>query len=75
MGDENHRDKKKRNDPDQGKVKGRRTFGQYRGEIWIADDFDDPLPDEFWLGDENDPLNQYARELAEREEAKKRDPK
>lgn len=23
--------------------------------VWMSDDFDDPLPDEFWLG-ENDPL-------------------
>ncbi len=20
------------------------------GSVWISDDFDDPLPDEFWLG-------------------------
>lgn len=65
----------KPNDPEQGRPKGRRTFGEYRGKIWIADDFDDPLPDEFWLGDENDPLNQYMRELEEREKAKKREPK
>lgn len=22
------------------------------GKIWISDDFDDPLPDEFWMGTE-----------------------
>jgi antitoxin (DNA-binding transcriptional repressor) of toxin-antitoxin stability system len=22
------------------------------GTIWVSDDFDDPLPDEFWLGEE-----------------------
>ncbi|QLE59381.1 DUF2281 domain-containing protein [Nostoc sp. TCL26-01] len=22
-----------------------------RGEIWMSDDFNDPLPDEFWLGE------------------------
>ena len=27
----------------------RRVFGQYQGKIQIADDFDAPLPDEFWL--------------------------
>lgn len=27
-----------------------RKFGQFRGKIHIADDFDSPLPDEFWLG-------------------------
>jgi len=21
---------------------------------WMSDDFDDPLPDEFWFGEEND---------------------
>ena len=26
----------------------RRKFGQFRGQIQIADDFDDPLPDDFW---------------------------
>jgi antitoxin (DNA-binding transcriptional repressor) of toxin-antitoxin stability system len=23
-----------------------------KGEIWMSDDFDDPLPDEFWMGSE-----------------------
>jgi hypothetical protein len=27
-----------------------RVLGLHAGMIWIADDFDDPLPDEFWLG-------------------------
>ena len=27
-----------------------RKFGQFRGQIQIADDFDSPLPDEFWIG-------------------------
>ncbi|WGV27877.1 DUF2281 domain-containing protein [Halotia branconii] len=22
-----------------------------KGEIWMSDDFNDPLPDEFWLGE------------------------
>jgi prevent-host-death family protein len=31
---------------------GPRVPGFARGAIaWIAPDFDDPLPDEFWLGD------------------------
>ncbi len=33
-----------------------RVLGLNRGEIWMADDFDAPLPDEFWLG-ENEVLN------------------
>ena len=28
-----------------------RIPGLHQGEIWISDDFNDPLPDEFWLGD------------------------
>ena len=29
---------------------GRRVAGRYAGKMWMADDFDAPLPDEFWLG-------------------------
>ncbi len=28
-----------------------RKFGQFRGQIQISDDFNDPLTDEFWLGE------------------------
>lgn len=28
-----------------------RRFGQFRGQIQMRDDFDEPLPDEFWLGE------------------------
>jgi hypothetical protein len=28
----------------------KRTVGEYVGKIHISDDFDAPLPDEFWLG-------------------------
>lgn len=27
-------------------------FGLYEGQIRISDDFDDPLPESFWLGDD-----------------------
>lgn len=27
-----------------------RKFGQFRGKIQMSEDFDEPLPDEFWLG-------------------------
>jgi antitoxin (DNA-binding transcriptional repressor) of toxin-antitoxin stability system len=27
----------------------KRIFGQKRGQIWMSPDFDDPLPDDFWL--------------------------
>jgi hypothetical protein len=29
-----------------------RILGLHPGAIWMSDDFDDPLPDEFWLGDD-----------------------
>jgi antitoxin (DNA-binding transcriptional repressor) of toxin-antitoxin stability system len=29
-------------------TKQRRTWGGYEGRIWMSDDFDAPLPDEFW---------------------------
>ncbi len=28
----------------------KRVFGQFRGKIRMAEDFDAELPDEFWLG-------------------------
>lgn len=30
--------------------KKQRIAGLHRGQIWMSDDFDEPLPDEFWLG-------------------------
>jgi len=30
----------------------KRILGLHAGQIWIADDFDAPLPDSFWLGEE-----------------------
>ncbi len=27
-----------------------RIAGLHAGAIWMSDDFDEPLPDEFWLG-------------------------
>jgi prevent-host-death family protein len=32
------------------KPKGKRIAGLNRGSIWTSPDFDEPLPDEFWLG-------------------------
>ncbi|MBL9179013.1 MAG: hypothetical protein JNM65_13205 [Verrucomicrobiaceae bacterium] len=29
-----------------------RVFGLGKGRIWMADDFNDPLPDEFWLSED-----------------------
>ncbi|MCO5196363.1 MAG: toxin-antitoxin (TA) system antitoxin [Anaerolineae bacterium] len=28
----------------------KRVAGLHEGAIWTSEDFDDPLPDEFWLG-------------------------
>jgi antitoxin (DNA-binding transcriptional repressor) of toxin-antitoxin stability system len=29
----------------------KRVAGLHRGMAWTSDDFDEPLPDEFWIGD------------------------
>ena len=29
-----------------------RQAGLFEGAIWTSDDFDEPLPDEFWLGED-----------------------
>jgi antitoxin (DNA-binding transcriptional repressor) of toxin-antitoxin stability system len=29
---------------------GQRVFNMHPGAFWMAPDFDDPLPDEFWFG-------------------------
>lgn len=31
----------------------KRIFGLHRGSMQMTDDFDDPLPDSFWLGDDD----------------------
>lgn len=33
-----------------------KRLGWARGKIWMAPDFNDPLPDSFWFPDEGDPL-------------------
>jgi hypothetical protein len=30
--------------------RGERVLGLHAAGFWMSDDFDDPLPDEFWLG-------------------------
>lgn len=30
--------------------KRKRVAGLNRGKVWASDDFDEPLPDEFWVG-------------------------
>lgn len=34
-----------------GQVPQKRIFGQNRDKIWISPDFDDPLPDDFWISE------------------------
>jgi antitoxin (DNA-binding transcriptional repressor) of toxin-antitoxin stability system len=31
---------------------GERVAGLHSGQIWISEDFDEPIQDEFWMGDE-----------------------
>lgn len=28
-----------------------RVMDLFKGQIWMSDDFNDPLPDEFWMGE------------------------
>lgn len=30
----------------------KRVAGLNKGEIWISDDFDEPLPDSFWMNEQ-----------------------
>lgn len=32
-------------------IKKRRVAGLHEGMGWISDDFNEPLPDEFWMGE------------------------
>ncbi len=32
----------------------RRIAGLHQGKVWMSDDFNDELPDEFWFGDDNE---------------------
>ena len=38
--------------PIQRPVKKERVLGLREGRVWISDDFDEELPDSFWLGEE-----------------------
>jgi antitoxin (DNA-binding transcriptional repressor) of toxin-antitoxin stability system len=38
--------------PIQRPKKKERVLGLREGQVWISDDFDEPLPDSFWLGEE-----------------------
>ncbi|NUN64836.1 DUF2281 domain-containing protein [Pseudanabaena biceps] len=34
-------------------VEFQRVAGLHEGQIWMSDDFNESLPDEFWLGDDD----------------------
>ena len=38
--------------PIQKPEKKERVLGLREGQVWLSDDFDAPLPDSFWLGEE-----------------------
>ena len=38
--------------PDSGTGASPRRLGLREGEMWMAEDFDAPLPDSFWLGED-----------------------
>jgi prevent-host-death family protein len=46
------------------KKQGKRPLGFYRGQIWMADDFDAPLPDDILAGF-------YGEDVPERKSAKR----
>ncbi|MDM8541219.1 hypothetical protein QUF90_09030 [Desulfococcaceae bacterium HSG9] len=35
-------------------ISGKRTFGEYIGKIEMSDDFNAPLPDDFWTGESDE---------------------
>ncbi|BAB77672.1 DUF2281 domain-containing protein [Anabaena sp. FACHB-709] len=37
--------------PESEQTPQKRVLGLNQGEIWMSDDFNEPLPDEFWLGE------------------------
>jgi Protein of unknown function (DUF2281) len=52
-------------------AKSPRIPGLHAGQVWMSEDFDAPLPDEFWFG-ENDPLmmtDQQIQQLNQRSPA------
>jgi hypothetical protein len=40
--------------PETGDVAPARVAGLFAGQLWIGEDFDDPLPDSFWFPDEQE---------------------
>ncbi|HQU83079.1 MAG TPA: DUF2281 domain-containing protein [Pyrinomonadaceae bacterium] len=46
------REKKRRMENNGGTVQKERVFGQYDGQGFISDDFNDYLGDEFWFGED-----------------------
>jgi hypothetical protein len=40
---------------EQGGSQPARVLGLHKGQLWMSDDFDAELPDEFWLGTDDEP--------------------
>ena len=38
--------------PEQAQQAQQRVLGLNQGEIWMSEDFNEPLPDEFWMGEQ-----------------------
>jgi hypothetical protein len=56
---------------EQPSIVAKRTRDLDRGAVtWISDDFDDPLPDDFWFG-ENDPLMMTDEQIKQINQASK----
>ncbi len=43
-------DLEERSCADEAEIAVPRVAGLNRGQIWVSEDFDAPLPDEYWLG-------------------------
>jgi hypothetical protein len=39
--------------PEKASAGKQRILGLDEGKVWMSEDFDDPLPDEFWFGEED----------------------
>ena len=50
-------DPQERHDRGEPEAAALRAAGLNRGQIWVSEDFDAPLPDEFRLGQGSAPLN------------------
>lgn len=57
---------KKRRQPAETMSEKERIAGLNQGEIWMSDDFNDELPDEFWFGEDFGIIEKNKNEPADR---------